>query len=625
MASVATVVLAVLSPGIAQADPLPAAYNGSTLGDVMSLDVTAMGETVSGTLAHAATATDSMADPRAHAESANLEAGAVGITTDVVSAEANANDTTPTDSYDVDLGVVEAPGLLTTGMLTGIGQTNWDGDEMCVPDGMAISQSLTQVESVTIGTSEVQILDGGAMSTSGMTTLSSGSVVTTNTSDIGAFTMADGLIGVEVATIPEITATSDGTTGMVSANDYAISVTVGGDTVTLHAGDSLPLSIAVGADADADLTISVGDLVDNSIGAVGSGSLDFINVTGRISTLVSDLATFDFTIGHLEATATAPDDGVECDALDPPVIMAPTNGKVTGDMPMIRGTGTAGDNVDVTINDDMVGSTVVMSDDTWSLALTTALADGPQTVVAAQTDPDGDVTTSDPVTFVADAGVPTAPVITSPADGSVINDNMPTIMGTGIGGDMVTVMIDGQAVCSTEVQQDGTWSLDLTTALDDGTHTATATQTSPYGEESPESDPVNFTVDTMMPTAPVITMPTQGQTVDTETTTIAGTGTAGDTIEVTLNGDVAGTTMVDEDGMWSMTSPKLACGENTVSAVEIDAAGNRSEPSEEVTFMRECAPLPVTGTPVNPAVAALSALALIGLGVVMLQARRRFR
>ena len=145
-AAVAAFLLVPLTAVPVQADPLPAVYSGSTHGDVLSLDLTAAGiDDINAGLGHSATATDSTGPPRAHAESANLHAGALGIPVGPVAAQANATNATPTDSYSAGLGQVDVPGVLDTGLLSARGTRNWAGDAACVPDGQPIATSTTSV------------------------------------------------------------------------------------------------------------------------------------------------------------------------------------------------------------------------------------------------------------------------------------------------------------------------------------------------------------------------------------------------------------------------------------------------------------------------------------------------
>ena len=76
--------------------------------------------------------------------------------------------------------------------------------------------------------------------------------------------------------------------------------------------------------------------------------------------------------------------------------------------------------------------------------------------------------------FTLDNTAPTNPVITSPADGVTINDNTPTITGTGEPGSTVTVSGPLGESCSVVVEANGDWACDISPALQDGSNTLSA-------------------------------------------------------------------------------------------------------------------------------------------------------
>ncbi|MEU6134591.1 Ig-like domain-containing protein [Nocardioides sp. NPDC047086] len=340
--------------------------------------------------------------------------------------------------------------------------------------------------------------------------------------------------------------------------------------------------------------ITVYDQNDDVIGTAR------VDDTGSWTMDAPELADGTYTF-----TATATDDlgnvspesnsvilTIDTAAPEAPVITSPEADSVTDDnTPTVTGTGEPGAEVEVFVDGVPVGTTTVDPAGNWSLELTTPLADGGHTATATQTDEAGNISpTSDPVPFTVDTQAPAAPVITSPADGDVIDDSTPTITGTGESGATVEVSIDGEVVGEATVSPEGTWELPLTDPLADGEHTVTATQTDEAGNVSEPSAPVTFTVDTTAPDAPVITSPTDGSTTSDTTPTITGTGEPGATVEVTIDGQVVGEATVDADGNWELplTDP-LADGEHTVTATQTDQAGNVSDPSAPVTFTVDAA------------------------------------
>ncbi|MFD5430258.1 Ig-like domain-containing protein [Streptomyces sp. NPDC127084] len=178
--------------------------------------------------------------------------------------------------------------------------------------------------------------------------------------------------------------------------------------------------------------------------------------------------------------------------------------------------------------------------------------------------------TGEPMT-VTIAALPAAPVITSPADGSTVNDSTPTFTGTGGAGDTVTVTDENDnVICSATVDGSGNWTCTAATPIADGEHTFTPTATNAFG--STVGEPVTVTIDTVEPpTAPVITSPADGSTIrcgerpsassDSARTgrrctiVFTGTGGPGDTVTITDENDtVVCTAIVDDSGNWTCTA-----------------------------------------------------------------------
>ncbi|MFE6645630.1 Ig-like domain-containing protein [Nocardioides sp. NPDC057772] len=275
---------------------------------------------------------------------------------------------------------------------------------------------------------------------------------------------------------------------------------------------------------------------------------------------------------------------VDAAAPDAPVITSPADGSSTQDTtPTISGTAEPGTTVEVTVDGEVVGTAPVDADGNWSLILTDPLAEGPHTAAATATDDSGNVSSpSTPVDFTVDRTAPEPPVITGPADGSTVGDATPEITGTGEPGATVEVTIDGEVVGETTVNPDGTWTFTPTEPLADGEHTVTATQTDEAGNTSEVSEPVSFTVDASSG-APVITSPESGDSTNDNTPTIEGTGNAGDTITVIIDGDPAGETTVSPDGTWTFTPTEaLEDGDHTITATATDPLGNTSGESNAV-------------------------------------------
>ena len=136
----------------------------------------------------------------------------------------------------------------------------------------------------------------------------------------------------------------------------------------------------------------------------------------------------------------------------------------------------------MSVDEEIADDVLVDDDGNWSLPLTTPLDDGDHTVTATQTDPAGNESVADEVSFTVDTGVPNAPTITAPPNNAIINDTTPTIAGTGEAGALLTLELNGVEIADDVlVDTEGNWSLTLTDPLEDAVYTVTATQTDEAG------------------------------------------------------------------------------------------------------------------------------------------------
>jgi uncharacterized delta-60 repeat protein len=95
------------------------------------------------------------------------------------------------------------------------------------------------------------------------------------------------------------------------------------------------------------------------------------------------------------------------------------------------------------------------------------------------------------------------------------------------------------------------------------------------------------------------TVPLHGSQSNNNTPTISGTATPGFTVNVHIDGSVAGTTVADANGDWSFTlSSPLADGAHSAAATETDGFGSTSPLSNTLSFMVD------TAAPAAPVIAA---------------------
>lgn len=334
----------------AAADPLPADYSGSTHGDVVALEVAALSGLLSiptlagANVGHSATATDSTASPATTAESANLHAVVAGIGLPI---DSNSAEAPPSATYSGGLGQVDVPGLLDTGLITSQGEANFVSTTECVPDGTPLTSAATSLASLDlgIGAGILPDLPGGAgdviaaltsiasvgvLETTGTTYLDGTDVVSEQTLDLAAVELLGGLATVNVDSPVVLTATSDGTSGTIEYSNPTATVTLDDSTVfdLDVAGDSvtIPLSVDVPllGSLVLDLTVALAPDPSTTTGPTASASvtnllsIDLgITATGGLALLLGeDIADVSLGISPMSVSATAPEGGVECDALD---------------------------------------------------------------------------------------------------------------------------------------------------------------------------------------------------------------------------------------------------------------------------------------------------------------------
>ncbi len=275
-----------------------------------------------------------------------------------------------------------------------------------------------------------------------------------------------------------------------------------------------------------------------------------------------------------------------------PTISNPAEGSSTSNpTPTISGTAEADSTVTVREGGNLLCTAITNGAGSWTCTSST-LNEGPHAISATATDMAGNVgPTSAPRNFTVDTSAPPAPAITTPATGSVVNESTPTIGGTAEPNSTVTVSEAGTPVCTATANGSGAWNCLPGTPLSDGEHTITASATDVAGNSGPASQPVDFTVDTAAPAAPVIFIPEAGSTTNNNTPTISGTAEPGSTANVSETGNPVCAATADGAGTWScVPGTALSDGPHTISATATDAAGNVSPASTPVSFVVDTTP-----------------------------------
>jgi hypothetical protein len=124
--------------------------------------------------------------------------------------------------------------------------------------------------------------------------------------------------------------------------------------------------------------------------------------------------------------------------------------------------------------------------------------------------------------------------VTEPANGSLINQSLPTFSGAGTAGDTVKVTVDGVLVCTTTVQTNGTWNCTATTPESNGQHQVSATSFTSGDAQDGHVD-LSFGIDTTPPTTVIVSGPPHTGAPSNATFEF-GSDESGVTYQCSLNG-----------------------------------------------------------------------------------------
>ena len=192
-----------------------------------------------------------------------------------------------------------------------------------------------------------------------------------------------------------------------------------------------------------------------------------------------------------------------------------------------------------------------------------------------------------------DTIAPTAPTVLTPADALLSNDPMPRFTGRGEPGARVDVAFPGSATVSATVDRDGAWSLQPNAPIPDGAHTLAFTQVDGAGNRS-AAGLRTLTIDTIA-LAPVIDpLPTEALYLPT----VSGTAEPGAVVDVQIDGATVASAVTAADGSWSSPLPDPARDGVTLTASQVDPAGNTSPmstPSGPLSFSRPTFVIPHDG------------------------------
>lgn len=264
--------------------------------------------------------------------------------------------------------------------------------------------------------------------------------------------------------------------------------------------------------------------------------------------------------------------------------------------PTLSGAGEA--NALISLYDDGKLLTTVLADTSgnWKTTLGEALIDGKHSLTVTSTDIAGNVSiASAALVLTIDTSVPDAPsapdLVSTSDTGISPTDNLTNkttfvVTGTAEAGSTVT-LYEGNTAIGSGIATNGVWSFTTTTALPHGEHHLVARSTDVAGNVSAASAELVVNIDTIAPTAlaPLLDAASDSgrssadRITNDTTPTVGGVTEAGATVAVYEGSTLLGSTLADDQGVWSFTTGVLSATAHALTVRVTDTAGNVSTAS----------------------------------------------
>jgi len=350
-------------------------------------------------------------------------------------------------------------------------------------------------------------------------------------------------------------------------------------------------------------------------GSADPGSVVTLRVDGTIvgTTVASSTRAFTFALpsalteGPHQVTAQAADAvgntssvsasrpfTVDTVAPAAPAVSEPASLATIGlTSPTVRGTAEANAIVTVIIDSVVAGTAVADSAGAWSFT-TAPLSEGQHSVSGTARDAAGNSSpAATQVLFTVDTTVTDTSILTGP--------RTPTNASTA-----AFSFSSNKSPVTFECRLDGAAFASCSnpasfTGLTDGPHRLEVRARFSATDIDASAASFVWTVDTVVPLAPVVVSPQPGAVLGTSTVTVSGTAEAGSTVTIIVDSGIAGTVTADASGAFSFTLPTtLADGAHTLSTRATDVADNTGPVSAVATFTVDTV-APVAPTLTQPA------------------------
>ncbi len=250
----------------------------------------------------------------------------------------------------------------------------------------------------------------------------------------------------------------------------------------------------------------------------------------------------------------------------------------------------------LSISGDIVGGPIsfLCVANSYSQAVTLQGSDGAKSISVIQTDLALNVSPVTQVNVNLDQSVPSAPTISSPADGLNTNTLIQTVTGVCETGATLNILGDIVGSPVNTLCASSTYSTDVTLNFGDGAKNINVTQIDAATNNSP-AIAISVNLDQTAPFAPSIASPTNGLNTSNETQTVSGNCETNSTL--TISGDILGSSvdLVCAASAYSQTvTLTLSDGVKNLSVTQTDLASNISAASAIIVNLDQSAPLAPT-------------------------------
>lgn len=459
------------------------------------------------------------------------------------------------------------------------------------PDGKTVSGTAEPGSTITLKDADGNVIGTGKTGSDGKFTIDLGTPLTNGEQITATATDSSG------NTSPGTTVTAPDTTAPDAPDILLVNDDAGDKAGPLENGqrtdDARPTFSGIGEPGSTITLYDNGKQIGTTtVDAKGSWSFtpttDLANGSHTITTTATDAAgntsPASAAVSFVVDTVApgAPTISSATDDIDPGKGTVSSGGSTNDPRPQLSGTAEPGSTVTIYDGSVAIGTAVTGSNGTWTFTPSVNLGESTHQFTVRATDAAGNTGPASPVfTLTVDLTPPATPtaIVLSDETGAIkgaitagqfTDSSEPLLAGRGEPGGTIQVYDNGVLIGQTTVLPNGTWSLRPDNPLAEGPHSITIKQTDAAGNQSAESQPVNFTVDTTPPALPVIAINPVG-------TQVTGTAEPGSKIVITnSNGDVIGRATTDGNGNFVATlSPAQTNGEQ-LSVVATDAAGNQS-------------------------------------------------